>query len=264
MGAQMGIQLAHAGRKGSCDVPWQGGSVLTKEQGGWEVVGPSPVPFTHLVPQELDEQGMQAIRYAFRQAAIRSIAAGFNVIEIHAAHGYLFHEFLSPLSNQRTDAYGGSLENRIRFLCETTQEIRSIIPNTMPLFVRISATDWVEGGWDIDQSIFLAKQLRLLGVDLIDVSSGALVKEAKIPVGRNYQVPFAAAIRAQAHIMTGAVGLIIDPLQADEIITSGQADLVFIGREFLREPYWGLKAQQALNQEPQWPIQYGYAVKRHH
>ncbi|WP_068469246.1 NADH:flavin oxidoreductase/NADH oxidase [Candidatus Protochlamydia phocaeensis] len=263
MDAKAGIQLAHAGRKGSCDVPWKGGESLSKGQGGWDLVAPSPIPFLDLMPQDLDKPGIQRVIQAFREAAIRAVKAGYDIIEIHSAHGYLLHEFLSPLSNKRTDEYGGSLENRMRLVCQIAQAIRSVIPQQMPLFVRLSATDWVEGGWEIQQSIELAKQLKPLGVDLIDVSSGGSVKHAKIPVGRNYQVPFAAAIREQAQILTGAVGLITDPQQANEIVTAGQADLVFIGREFLREPYWGLKAEQALNKEPKWPMQYGYAVKRH-
>jgi 2,4-dienoyl-CoA reductase (NADPH2) len=265
MGAVPAIQLAHAGRKGSCDAPWQGGLSLSKEKGGWSVVGPSSIPFSQesLVPVTLDKQEIAEIIHAFKQAAKRAMEAGFKILEIHSAHGYLLHEFLSPLSNHRTDEYGGNLNNRIRFLLEVVQEVRSIMPTSMPLFVRISATDWVEGGWDLEQSITLAKHLSPLGVDLIDVSSGALLPHVKIPVERNYQVPFAEAIREKAKIMTGAVGLITDPHQANEIITSGKADLIFIAREFLREPYWAIKAEQALNQEPSWPTPYGYAVRRH-
>jgi 2,4-dienoyl-CoA reductase (NADPH2) len=263
MGASAGIQLAHAGRKGSCDAPWRGGNPLKSDQGGWDVVGPSPIPFSELIPQQLDKPGIKDILQAFKDAAQRAIKAGFNIIEIHAAHGYLLHEFLSPISNQRKDEYGGSLENRMRLLCQTVEEVRSIMPEEMPLFVRISATDWVERGWDLDQSILLAKQLGQLGVDLIDVSSGGTLKKVKIPVGRNYQVPFSEAIREQAQIMTGAVGLITEPHQANEIITSGKADLVFIAREFLRDPYWALRAQQTLNEEPNWPTPYGYAIRRH-
>jgi 2,4-dienoyl-CoA reductase-like NADH-dependent reductase (Old Yellow Enzyme family) len=264
MGAVAGIQLAHAGRKGSCRPPWEGGARLPVDQGGWPVVAPSPIPFAEgdPSPRPLDEEGIQGVMNAFVAAARRAVRAGFQVIEIHAAHGYLLHEFLSPLSNQRDDRYGGSLENRMRLVREIAEEIRLDLPWDMPLFVRISATDWVEGGWDLDQSIILAQELRARGVDLIDVSSGALVPTARIPVGRNFQVPFAAAIREQAGILTGAVGLITDPEQADEIITSGSSDLVFVAREMLREPYWALKAQQALGQDPEWPLPYGYAVKR--
>ncbi|KAF3362911.1 putative NADPH dehydrogenase C23G7.10c [Chlamydiales bacterium STE3] len=262
MGAVPAIQLAHAGRKGSCDSPWNGGASLSAERGGWEVVAPSPIPFFDKMPRELDVEEIKGVINAFIMAAKRALQAGFKIIEIHAAHGYLLHEFLSPISNQRKDEYGGSLENRMRLLCQVAEQLRFILPEGMPLFVRLSATDWVEGGWDIEQSIILAKRLKEIGVDLIDVSSGGMVKTAKIPVGHNYQVPFAEAIKNQASMLTGAVGLITEPTQANEIITSGQADLVFIAREFLREPYWAIKAQQTLNQNPSWPIQYGYAVQR--
>jgi 2,4-dienoyl-CoA reductase-like NADH-dependent reductase (Old Yellow Enzyme family) len=265
VGSVAGIQLAHAGRKASHLPPWQGGERLkSPAEGGWTTVAPSAIPFNDSdpLPRPLDEKDMQDIITAFERAASRAIKAGFKVIEIHAAHGYLLHEFLSPLSNQRKDRYGGTLENRMRFPLEFTTAIRKLMPDEMPLFVRISATDWMEGGWDIEQSVVLATKLKSLGVDLIDCSSGALVPQAKIPVGKNYQVPFAARIRKEANIMTGAVGLIIEPGQADEIITSGAADLVFIAREMLREPYWALKAAQALNQDPPWPTQYGYAVRR--
>jgi 2,4-dienoyl-CoA reductase-like NADH-dependent reductase (Old Yellow Enzyme family) len=264
-GAIAGIQLAHAGRKASCDLPWNGGASLkTPEAGGWTVVGPSPIPFAEgdPVPVPLDEAGINGIVAAFEDGARRALAAGFQVIEIHAAHGYLLHEFLSPLTNHRTDAYGGSLENRMRLLLRVARSLRSIIPAALPLFVRISATDWVDGGWDIDQSVELSRQLCALGVDLIDVSSGAIVPKARIPVGRGFQVPLARQIRDEVGIRTGAVGLITETQHADEIITGGDADLVFIGRELLREPYWALKAQHDLDQEPSWPIQYGYAVKR--
>lgn len=264
MGSVAGIQLAHAGRKASCLPPQQGGSRLPVEQGGWEVVAPSEVPFNEGDPpsQALDEAGIRQIVAAFRAAALRAIEAGFQVLELHAAHGYLLHEFLSPLSNLRTDLYGGSLESRLRLTLEVARELRGVMPQEMPLFVRISATDWVPGGWDLEQSIVLAKSLKELGVDLIDTSSGALVPTAKIPVGKNFQVPFAAAIRAEAEIMTGAVGLITEAEQANELVTTGACDLVFLAREMLREPYWALKAQQTLNQEPRWPLQYGYAVVR--
>ena len=266
MGAVAGIQLAHAGRKASCDLPWKGGAgLMTPEQGGWTVVAPSVIPFDagNPVPIALDEAGIDGVVAAFVAATKRAIAGGFRVIELHAAHGYLLHEFLSPLSNRRTDQYGGSLANRMRLLLRVAREVRAAMPEAMPLFVRISATDWAEGGWDLDQSVELAKALCPLGVDLIDASSGALVPHAKIPVGKNYQVPFAAEIRRRAGIMTGAVGMITEAEQANEIITSGAADLVLIARELLREPYWALKAEQALNQDPSWPTQYGYAVRRH-
>ncbi len=264
MGAVAGIQLAHSGRKGSCAVPWQGGAGLSIEQGGWEIIAPSAIAFSETNPQpkELDHQGIKDVIAAFKQAIKRSIEAGFKIIEIHAAHGYLLHEFLSPLSNKRQDEYGGSLENRMRLLYEIVAEARTLMPKSMPLFVRISATDWADGGWNLEQSVALAKVLRSLGVDLIDTSTGALVPHAKIPVGPNYQVPFADEIRKQADVMTAAVGLITEPHQANDIITSGAADLVFLAREFLREPYWALKAEQALNKEPSWPTPYGYAVRR--
>jgi 2,4-dienoyl-CoA reductase-like NADH-dependent reductase (Old Yellow Enzyme family) len=264
-GAVPGIQLAHAGRKASCDRPWNGGgSLKTPEEGGWPVMGPSPLPFDagDPVPKAMSAADIAHCVGAWEAAARRALAAGFKVIELHAAHGYLMHEFLSPLSNNRTDEYGGSLENRMRLLLETARRLRDVIPHELPLFVRISATDWADGGWDIEQSIVLCQQLKTLGVDLVDVSSGGTTPDAKIPVARGYQIPFAGRIRDEAEIRTGGVGLITDPQFADEIITSGQADLVFIGRELLREPYWAIKAQHAMEVEPSWPIQYGYAVKR--
>ncbi|MDC0678838.1 NADH:flavin oxidoreductase/NADH oxidase [Sorangium sp. wiwo2] len=264
-GAIAGIQLAHAGRKASCDVPWRGGARLkTPEEGGWAVVAPSALPFAEgdPAPRALDEAGIDAVVDAFEAAARRALGAGFRVLEIHAAHGYLLHEFLSPLSNHRADAYGGNLENRMRLLLRVADRLRRHMPADLPLFVRISATDWAEGGWDIDASVELARRLRDLGVDLIDASSGGLVPRARIPVGKGYQVGFAQRIREEARIRTGAVGLITEPRQASEIITGGDADLVFVGRELLREPYWAIKAQQELEAEPTWPVPYGYAVKR--
>jgi 2,4-dienoyl-CoA reductase (NADPH2) len=265
MGAVADIQLAHAGRKASCDVPWKGGARLrTPQEGGWTVVAPSPDPFHEGDPpsKELDEAGIEAIVAAFVAAARRALEAGFRVLEIHAAHGYLLHSFLSPLSNHRADRYGGSLANRMRLVLRIAEELRRVMPDELPLFVRIWATDWVEAGWDLLQSIELARGLCERGVDLIDCSSGGLVPHAKIPVGKSYQVPFAAEIRAAVGIPTGAVGLITEPEQANEIIPSGSADLVLLARQMLREPYWALHAQQALNQDPVWPIQYGYAVRR--
>lgn len=264
-GAVAGIQLAHAGRKASCEPPWKGGASLkTPTVGGWTVLGPSPIPFNDgdPKPMPLDEAGIDEVVFAFEAAARRAVMAGFRVIEIHAAHGYLLHEFLSPLSNHRTDRYGGSLENRMRLLLRVAEHLRRLLPEELPLFVRISATDWVEGGWDAEQSVVLARHLKGLGVDLIDVSSGGLVPKARIPVAKGYQVPFARKIREEAAIMTGAVGMITEPHHADEIVTGGDADLVFIARELLREPYWAVKAQQELGSEPSWPIPYGYAVKR--
>ena len=264
-GAVPGIQLAHAGRKASCDLPWKGGAGLTKpEVGGWQVVGPSAIAFDegNPVPKALSESEIDGVVHAFEAATKRALGAGFQVIEIHAAHGYLLHEFLSPLSNHRTDNYGGSLDNRMRLTLRVAAAIRKLVPAELPVFVRISGTDWADGGWDIDQSVVLSCRLKELGIDLIDVSSGGLVPRARIPVGKGYQVPLARKIRSEAGIMTGAVGLITEAGYANEIVTGGDADLVFIAREMLREPYWALKAQQELGQEPSWPISYGYAVKR--
>jgi 2,4-dienoyl-CoA reductase-like NADH-dependent reductase (Old Yellow Enzyme family) len=264
-GAIAGIQLAHAGRKASCEPPWFGrGRVTPPDAGGWNVVGPSPIPFNEgdPPPVELDEAGLSGVVAAFENAVRRALAAGFQLIEVHAAHGYLLHEFLSPLSNRRTDQYGGSLENRMRLALRVCERVRALVPADLPVFVRISATDWVDGGWDAEQSVILARRLKDLGIDLIDVSSGGMTPTARIPVGRGYQVPFARQIRCEAKIMTGAVGLITESAHANEIITSGDADLVLIARELLREPYWALRAQSDLGVEPSWPIPYGYAVKR--
>lgn len=264
-GAVAGIQLAHAGRKGSSDVPWKGGgSLKSSAEGGWPVIGPSPMPFDEggLVPEALDQSGIETVISAFEAGARRALAAGFQVIEIHAAHGYLLHEFLSPLSNRREDEYGGSLANRMHLTLQVAERLRILIPEELPLCVRISATDWVEGGWDIEQSVELSKRLKALGVDLIDVSSGALVPQARIPVGRGYQVPFARRIKDEAGIRTAAVGMITEAHHANEIVTGGEANMVFLTRELLREPYWALKAQQTLGAESSWPLQYGYAVKR--
>jgi 2,4-dienoyl-CoA reductase-like NADH-dependent reductase (Old Yellow Enzyme family) len=258
MGGVPGIQLAHAGRKASCRVPWEGGGSLKPEEGGWEVVAPSEIPFRESdpLPRALSLTDMNEIIDAFVAAARRAVMAGFRVIEIHSAHGYLLHSFLSPLSNHRAHPYGGNLENRMRFPILVATALRQTIPADMPLFTRISATDWVEGGWDLDQSIALAQALGPVGVDLIDASSGGNIAKAVIPVASGYQVPFAAAIRKQAGIATGAVGMITEPAQAEAIIASGQADLVFLAREMLREPYWALKAGRALGQDQKWPVQY--------
>lgn len=258
-GAHAGIQLAHAGRKASTWRPWSGEGVVTPEAGGWSgVVAPSAVPFAANYPQphELDEAGIGAISRAFREAAARADRAGFDVVEIHAAHGYLLHEFLSPISNRRHDGYGGSFENRVRLLLETVVSVREVWLRERPLFVRISATDWTENGWDLPQSVRLAALLRDRGVDLIDVSSGGNVAAAAIPVGPGYQTPFSEAIRRETGILTGAVGMITDPAQAGHILRTGQADLVFIAREFLRDPYWPLHAAAALNEAIAWPPQY--------
>jgi 2,4-dienoyl-CoA reductase-like NADH-dependent reductase (Old Yellow Enzyme family) len=263
-GAVAGIQIAHAGRKASTAPPWSGGGVLSADEGGWRVVAPSAIPFFEgaPVPIALDAAGIDALVDSFEAAAGRALAAGFRVIEIHAAHGYLLHEFLSPLSNQRDDEYGGSRENRMRLLLRVAERVRTRIPDELPLFVRISATDWVPGGWDIDQSVVLARALRELGVDLVDVSSGGTTPKARIPIAPGYQVPFARRIRDDADIPTGAVGLITDAPFANQIITGGDADLVLLARELLREPYWAHRAYHDLDEEPPWPTPYGYAVKR--
>jgi 2,4-dienoyl-CoA reductase-like NADH-dependent reductase (Old Yellow Enzyme family) len=264
-GAHAGIQLAHAGRKASTQVPWLGDGAVTPEAGGWpQVLAPSAVRFSPNYPQphELDRAGIARVRTQFREAAVRADRAGFDVIEIHSAHGYLLHEFLSPLSNQRGDEYGGSFENRARLLLEVVAEVRQIWRRERPLFVRISATDWVENGWDLRQSVGLAALLKDAGVDLIDVSSGGNVAGAQIPTGPGYQTPFAEAIRRETGILTGAVGMITDSAQAAHIVRTGQADLVLIAREFLRDPYWPLHAAADLGETAAWPVQYLRAAPR--
>jgi 2,4-dienoyl-CoA reductase-like NADH-dependent reductase (Old Yellow Enzyme family) len=263
-GALAGMQLAHAGRKASTSAPWKGHAPLSPEEGGWSpIFAPSALPFDdgYQVPQELDRAGIDRVIRAFREAAGRARTAGAKVVEIHAAHGYLLHSFLSPLSNKRTDDYGGSFENRARLLCEVTEEIRKVWPEKYPLFVRISATDWVEGGWTAEDSVALAKKLGPLGVDLIDCSSGGNVPDAKIPVGAGYQVPFASRVRAEGGMRTGAVGMITAPEQADQIVRMGEADLVLMAREFLRDPYWPLHAARALRHKLAAPVQYGRAFQ---
>jgi 2,4-dienoyl-CoA reductase-like NADH-dependent reductase (Old Yellow Enzyme family) len=258
-GAVAGIQLAHAGRKASTARPWEGGGALTPEQGGWRpIVAPSAIAFddTHPVPEALDASGIAAVVSAFAAAARRSLDAGFQVIELHAAHGYLLHEFLSPLSNARADQYGGAFANRTRIVREVVEAVREVWPERFPLFVRISATDWVEGGWDIEQSVELARMLGPLGVDLIDCSSGGNVAKARIPLGPGYQVAFAERIRREAGICTGAVGLITRPEQADEIVREGQADVVILARQLLRDAYWALHAARQLGTAVEWPRQY--------
>jgi 2,4-dienoyl-CoA reductase-like NADH-dependent reductase (Old Yellow Enzyme family) len=257
--ALAGIQLAHAGRKASTYRPWGGRSgAIAPADGGWEVVGPSADAFssTYPVPRPLMLHEIPVLVEAFRAAAGRAFAAGFDVIEIHAAHGYLIHEFLSPLINRRTDAYGGSFENRIRLCLEVVDAVRTVWADRLPLFVRISATDWKEGGWDVEQSVALARVLKDRGVDLIDCSSGGGVQEQQITLGPGYQVPFAERIRRDANMPTGAVGLITDAKQADAIIQSGQADCVLLARELLRDPYWPLHAAQQLGHTVPWPPQY--------
>ncbi|MEO7725029.1 MAG: NADH:flavin oxidoreductase/NADH oxidase [Chthoniobacterales bacterium] len=261
-GALPGMQLAHAGRKASTSAPWKGGKPVGPNEKGWSpIFGPSPLPFVegYQTPRELDRAGIERVRTAFADAARRAGEAGAKVLEIHAAHGYLLHSFLSPLSNQRTDDYGGSFANRIRFLCETTNAVRGVWPEKYPLFVRISSTDWTEGGWTGEDSVALARELKSLGVDLIDCSSGGNVAQAKIPVGPGYQLAFAAQIRREAGIATGAVGMITAPEQADQIIRMGEADLVLMARELLRHPYWPLNAARPLHQTGQPPPQYGRA-----
>jgi 2,4-dienoyl-CoA reductase-like NADH-dependent reductase (Old Yellow Enzyme family) len=258
-GAVAGIQLAHAGRKASTGAPWKGGGPLNEDDGGWKpIFAPSAIPFdtNYQVPQALDLAGIAHITHCFADAAARALEAGFRVIELHAAHGYLLNEFLSPLSNKRDDQYGGTFENRIRVVCEVTEAIRRVWPERLPLFIRISATDWAEGGWTPDDSVALAVRLAPLGIDLVDCSSGGLVPHARIPVGPGYQVPFAERIRREASIMTGAVGMITSPEQADQIIRNGEADIVLLARQFLRDPYWPLHAAQALRQDIDWPQQY--------
>jgi 2,4-dienoyl-CoA reductase-like NADH-dependent reductase (Old Yellow Enzyme family) len=263
-GARAGIQLAHAGRKGSTYRPGAGQGAVAESAGGWRTVAPSAVSFsdTYAKPGELTIDQIKSLQRAFAVAAERAAAAGFGVIEIHAAHGYLIHEFLSPFSNRRIDAYGGSFENRTRFLRECVEAVRRALPERCPLFIRISATDWVEGGWDIDQSVELARLLLSLGVDLIDCSSGGNLEKVEIPIGPGYQTPFAERIRREANIATAAVGMITAPAQADQIIRNEQADLVLLAREMLRDPYWPLHAAQELEQIAPWPQQYLRAAPR--
>ena len=259
-GAATGIQLAHAGRKGSTRVPWEhgDGAAVSPADGGWTPVAPTAAAFTdgYPLPSELTVAEIQDLVRAFAQAARRSLEAGFDVIELHGAHGYLIHQFLSPLSNARTDTYGGSFENRIRFAREVTEAVRAQWPERLPLFMRLSCTDWVEGGWDMEQSIELSRQLGELGVDLIDCSSGGAAAHIDIPVGPGYQTPFAERIRREADIPTGAVGMITSPAQADHVVRTGQADLVLLARELLRDPYWPTRAARELRQENPAPVQY--------
>ncbi len=262
-GSVPGIQLAHAGRKASILPPWQHDRFLLPEEGGWQTVAPGAVPFTdeQNIPEPLTVAGIAAIIDAFRTATRRAVDAGFKVIEIHAAHGYLINQFLSPLSNSRTDEYGGSFENRIRFLVEVITAIRGVWPSDLPLFLRISATDWMEGGWTIEDSVRLAPLVQSLGVDLIDCSSGGTLPGIKIPAKPNYQVPFAAAVR-KAGIPTGAVGIIVTADQAEAILAAGEADLIFMARELLRDPYFPIRAARELGyDEFKWPVQYERAKR---
>jgi 2,4-dienoyl-CoA reductase-like NADH-dependent reductase (Old Yellow Enzyme family) len=258
-GSVAGIQLAHAGRKASHELPWNGNAQIPSNQpNGWKSVAPSAIPFTsdEEDPIELNKAGIEKVKADFKTAALRALAAGFKVIELHGAHGYLLHEFLSPLSNYRKDEYGGSFENRIRFLMEVIESVKEVWPQENPLLVRISASDWTEGGWTADDSVALAKVLINKGIDLIDCSTGGNVARAKIPLKPGYQVEFAEKIKKEVGILTGAVGLITTATQADEIIQTGQADLVIMAREFLRDPYFPLRAAHELGREVKWPLQY--------
>jgi 2,4-dienoyl-CoA reductase-like NADH-dependent reductase (Old Yellow Enzyme family) len=257
-GAVAGIQLAHAGRKASTDAPWRGGRPLPEGEGGWQPVAPSPLQFAagYAVPRELDGDDIERVVGAFRDAAWRAERAGFQLVEIHMAHGYLLHQFLSPLSNHRTDEYGGSLDNRMRLPLAVARAVREAFPVDRPVFARISATDWVQGGWDLEQAVELARALGGHNVDLVDCSSGGSAPDAKVPLGPGYQVPFAAEIRERARVATGAVGMITEPAQAEAIVASGQADIVFLAREMLRDPYWPFRAARELGAPIEWPQQY--------
>ena len=257
-GCVAAIQLAHAGRKASVGLGWQAQRALTEGEGGWKVVAPSAVSFgdEYAVPRELDEAGIREIIGEFAAGARRARQAGFQAVEIHSAHGYLLHQFLSPLANRRTDAWGGSFENRTRLVREVVTAVRAEWPERLPLLVRLSATDWMEGGWTADETVELCRTLKELGVDLVDVSTAGLLATAKIPVGPGFQTEFAARVRREAGIASAAVGLITSPAQADHIIRTGQADMVLLGREVLRDPYWPMHAAQALGQTASWPNQY--------
>ena len=261
-GAVPGIQIAHAGRKASADLPWKGGAQLSNDQGGWPTIAPSAIPFGEdlpKIPRAMNEADIARVKGEFVATAKRALEAGFQWLELHAAHGYLFHTFLSPITNQRSDSYGGNFENRIRLLLETTRAVRQVWPEQLPLAVRISAVDWKEGGWDIEQSIALAKRLKDEGVDLMDCSSGGLVSDAKIAVGPGYQVPFAEKVRHGANIATAAVGFITEAKQADAIVRQGQADIVLLARQMLVDPYWPAHAAKALGCKMAPPLQYARA-----
>lgn len=262
-GAVAGIQLAHAGRKASTKRPWDGAGAVPEAEGGWVVKGPSSIPFApnYPVPESLTATEIDEVIAGFVAGARRAVAAGFKVAEVHAAHGYLLHQFLSPLANDRTDAYGGPFAHRIRLLCEVSQAVREVWPDGWPVVVRISATDWAEGGWDLEQSVQLCTQLAALGVDLIDVSSGGLTTQQQITVGPGYQVPFAARIRRESGLATAAVGLITDAHQAEAIVANGEADMVLLARELLRNPHWPLEAAHQLGEPGPWPDQYVRARK---
>jgi 2,4-dienoyl-CoA reductase-like NADH-dependent reductase (Old Yellow Enzyme family) len=262
-GSVPAIQLAHAGRKASCAQPWKGGEMLHKDEGGWQTVAPSAIPFNekYSTPHSLSIPDILKLIECFKAAAKRAFEAGFKIIEIHAAHGYLIHEFFSPLSNQRTDDYGGSFQNRIRFLCEVVAAIQEVWPENLPIFVRISATDWVDGGWNIDESIELSHILKVMGIDLIDCSSGGNISNVRIPLAPGYQVVFSKKIKDATGISTGTVGLITDAQQAENILLHEEADLILFARELLRNPYFPLNAAAALHEKIEWPIQYDRARK---
>jgi 2,4-dienoyl-CoA reductase-like NADH-dependent reductase (Old Yellow Enzyme family) len=257
------IQLAHAGRKASTYAPWKGRGAVSEQEGGWQTIAPSQIPFAdnYPLPKEMTKHDIQNVIDQFKSAAERSIKAGFELIELHFAHGYLVHEFLSPISNKRKDEYGGSLENRCRLAVEIARTVRNTIPEKMPLFVRISATDWVVDGWDISQSVKLAEWLKDTGIDLIDCSSGGNVAKAEIQLGSGYQIPFSDEIRKKVEILTAGVGLITSPEQAENIIRTGQADLIVLAREMLRNPYWPLYAAEKLKTDIPWPDQYKRAKR---
>ena len=261
-GAVPGAQIAHAGRKAGTRPPWEGRGPVPAESGGWIPLAPSPIPFsdTHRRPREIAASELPAIAQSWADAARRVLAAGFQVVELHMAHGYLLHQFLSPLSNRRDDAYGGSPANRMRFPLQVAGAVRAVWPDHLPLFARISATDWVPGGWDAEQAVLFCRELKALGVDLVDCSSGGLSPQQQVPLGPGYQVPFAERVRREARVATGAVGLITEPSQAEEIVRQGRADLILLGRELLRDPYWPLRAASELGQPAPWPRQYAWAV----
>jgi 2,4-dienoyl-CoA reductase-like NADH-dependent reductase (Old Yellow Enzyme family) len=257
-GSVPGIQLAHAGRKASTAPPWKGGRPIEAKDGGWQPVAPSPIAFAsgYPRPHELSPAEIDWLITRFAEAAKRALQAGFKMIEVHMAHGYLLHEFLSPVSNHRKDEFGGSLEARLKFPLDVAVAVRKVWPEGLPVFIRISATDWVDNGWDLEQSIAFARRLCEIGVDLIDCSSGGMTPDAKIPTGPGFQVPFSSAIRREAGIATGTVGLITNAQQAEQILVCGDADAVFLGRAMLRDPYWPLHAAKELGVDVPWPLQY--------
>lgn len=257
-GAALGVQLAHAGRKASTSRPWEPPRQVPAGEGGWTPVAPSPLPFAdEPAPRELGLDEIAGVVEAFAAAARRSLAAGFDTVELHAAHGYLLHEFLSPLSNTRTDAYGGDLAGRARLLYEVAEAVRAVWPDDRPVLARLSATDWVPGGWDVEETVQVAKALAAIGIDLVDVSSGGLDRRQALSVGPGYQVPLAAAVRSGAGLPVGAVGLLTDPVQAEAVLAEGHADVVLLGRQLLREPSWPLRAAHVLGDAVDyWPVQY--------